>query len=85
MRLRRGLSRKAFIVLMLAPTTLLLLGVTLFPFVAALAMSLTNYSLIRPDQLAWIGLENSAHPDDTLGGALQPGWRQRRSDTVELY
>lgn len=66
MRLRRGLSRRAFIVLMLAPTTLLLLGVTLFPFVAALAMSLTNYSLIRPDQLAWIGLENYA---DLLGSA----------------
>ena len=64
MRLRRGLSRTAFIVLMLAPTTLLLLGVTLFPFAAALAMSLTNYSLIRPDQLAWIGLENYA---DLLG------------------
>lgn len=43
---------------MLAPTTVLLLGVTLFPFLTALVMSFTNYSLIRPDELAWIGLEN---------------------------
>ena len=43
---------------MLAPTTVLLLGVTLFPFLTALVMSFTNYSLIHPDELAWIGLEN---------------------------
>ena len=43
---------------MLAPTTVLLLGVTLFPFLTALVMSFTNYSLIRPDELAWIGVAN---------------------------
>ncbi len=56
--MKRGLSRRAFIILMLAPTTILLLGVTLFPFLTALVMSFTNYSLIRPDELAWIGLDN---------------------------
>ena len=56
--MRPDLPRNAFILLMLAPTAILLLGVTLLPFLAALAMSLTNYSLIRPDDLAWIGLDN---------------------------
>lgn len=43
---------------MLAPATVLLLGVTLFPFLTALGMSFTNYYLSKPDELALIGLEN---------------------------
>ncbi len=61
MNVRRGLPRNAFILMMLAPTTVLLLGVTLFPFITALVMSFTNYSLIRPDELAWIGFGNYAN------------------------
>ena len=56
--MQRGLSRNTFIILMLTPTAILLLGVTLFPFLTALVMSFTNYSLIRPDELAWIGFDN---------------------------
>jgi multiple sugar transport system permease protein len=51
-------SRRNFILLMLAPTTVLLFGLTIFPFVASLAMSFTNYSLVTPDKLAVTGLAN---------------------------
>ncbi len=51
-------SRRTFILLMLAPATLLLFGLTIFPFLASLAMSLSNYSMVTPDKLAFVGLGN---------------------------
>lgn len=42
-------QRRSFIAMMLAPATVLLLGLTLFPFLASLALSFTNYSLTTPD------------------------------------
>lgn len=51
-------SRRNFVLLMLAPTTLLLFGLTIFPFLASLVMSLTNYSMVTPDALAFTGLGN---------------------------
>ena len=51
-------ARTRFIILMLAPTTVLLFGLTIFPFIASVAMSLSNYSLVTPDSLAFAGLQN---------------------------
>lgn len=51
-------ARARFIGLMLAPATVLLLGLTLFPFVVSVAMSLSTYSLVTPDTLAFAGLQN---------------------------
>lgn len=51
-------ARTRFIILMLAPTTVLLFGLTIFPFIASVAMSLSNYSLVTPDLLAFAGLQN---------------------------
>jgi multiple sugar transport system permease protein len=51
-------ARTRFIILMLTPTTVLLLGLTIFPFIASVAMSLSNYSLVTPDSLAFAGLQN---------------------------
>ena len=51
-------TRTRFIVLMLAPATVLLFGLTIFPFSASVAMSLSNYSLVTPDTLAFTGLQN---------------------------
>lgn len=43
---------------MLAPATALLVGLTIFPFVVSVAMSLSTYSLVTPDALAFAGLKN---------------------------
>lgn len=51
-------ARGRFILLMLAPATVLLLGLTIFPFVVSVAMSLSTYSLVTPDALAFAGLQN---------------------------
>lgn len=51
-------SRRNFVLLMLAPATILLFGLTIFPFLASLVMSLTNYSMVTPDKLAFIGIGN---------------------------
>lgn len=53
-------TRRNFILLMLAPATILLFGLTIFPFLASLVMSFTNYSLITPGDLAAIGFGNYA-------------------------
>jgi multiple sugar transport system permease protein len=53
----KGMSRNGFILLMLAPATVLLLTVTLFPFITALVMSFSNYYLSKPDDFAFIGFE----------------------------
>ena len=52
------LSKRRFIFFMLAPATALLAGLTIFPFLAGVAMSLTNYSMVTPDNLAFAGLSN---------------------------
>ncbi|MFN3605978.1 MAG: carbohydrate ABC transporter permease [Cypionkella sp.] len=51
-------QRRRFIFLMLMPATVLLAGLTIFPFVASVVMSLTNYSLVTPDAIAFTGLGN---------------------------
>lgn len=43
---------------MLAPATILMVGLTLFPFLVSLYLSFTDYSLIKPGTIANIGFEN---------------------------
>ena len=44
---------------MLLPTTLLLIGLTIFPFVFGLILGFTDFSLIRPQNgMRGVGLEN---------------------------
>ena len=43
---------------MLAPATILLLGLTLIPFLAGLVFSLTDYALSAPGPVAFVGLRN---------------------------
>ena len=43
---------------MLLPATALLAGLTIFPFVVSVGMSLTNYSLVTPDALKFVGVRN---------------------------
>jgi multiple sugar transport system permease protein len=58
MRSSAARSRNRFILLMLAPATVLLAGLTLIPFVVSVGFSLTNYSLTAPNDIAFIGLGN---------------------------
>ena len=51
-------QRTKFIVLMLMPATILLVGLTLFPFIVSLVLSFTDYSLLRPGQTKFIFLDN---------------------------
>jgi len=51
-------ERNKFIILMLMPATILLVGLTLFPFVVSLILSFTDYSLLRPGQTKFIFLDN---------------------------
>lgn len=51
-------EQRKFIFWMLAPATLLMLSLTLFPFLVSVYLSFTDYSLIRPDQVNYIGFEN---------------------------
>lgn len=51
-------AKRRFILLMLLPATTVLAGLTIFPFVASVAMSVTNYSLVTPDDIRFIGLSN---------------------------
>ncbi|NAZ37848.1 carbohydrate ABC transporter permease [Rubellimicrobium sp. CFH 75288] len=53
-------ARRRFVLLMLLPATALLLAVTLFPFLWAFAMSLTDLALTRPGQTRFVGLANYA-------------------------
>ena len=43
---------------MLAPATILLVGLTLLPFVVGLIFSLTDYSLTNPGRIGFVGLGN---------------------------
>ena len=51
-------QRTKFIILMLMPATILLVGLTLFPFIVSLILSFTDYSLLRPGQTKFIFLDN---------------------------
>ena len=51
-------ERNKFIILMLMPATILLVGLTLFPFIVSLILSFTDYSLLRPGQTKFIFLNN---------------------------
>ena len=51
-------ERNKFIILMLLPATVLLVGLTLFPFIVSLVLSFTDYSLLRPGQTKFIFLDN---------------------------
>ncbi len=51
-------QRTKFIILMLMPATILLVGLTLFPFIVSLVLSFTDYSLLRPGQTKFIFLDN---------------------------
>lgn len=51
-------ERRRFVVLMLAPATVLLAGLTLLPFIVSVLFSLTNYSLVTPDDARFVGVAN---------------------------
>ena len=52
-------KKKIFIILMLLPSTLLLLGLTIFPFIFGLILGFTDFSLIRPQNgMRGVGFEN---------------------------
>ena len=51
-------ERNKFIILMLMPATILLVGLTLFPFIVSFIHSFTDYSLLRPGQTKFIFLDN---------------------------
>ena len=53
-------DRRRFIFLMLAPATILLVGLTVFPFVVSLVFSFSNYSLTAPNSFALVGFDNYA-------------------------
>lgn len=53
-------ERRRFILLMLAPATVLLLGLTLIPFLVGLGFSFTSYNLATPDDVRFVGLDNYA-------------------------
>ena len=53
-----GRFRRRFVLLMLMPATVLLLGLTLIPFVVSLAFSFSNLSLVTPDDFAYIWFDN---------------------------
>ena len=46
-------ERNKFIILMLMPATILLVGLT-FPFIVSFILSFTDYSLLRPGQTKFI-------------------------------
>lgn len=51
-------AQRRFIFWMLMPATLLMLSLTLIPFLVSLYLSFTDYSLTSPDQIGWIGFQN---------------------------
>lgn len=51
-------ERRRFILLMLAPATVLLVGLTVIPFAISFAFSFSNYSLTTPDDFAFIWFDN---------------------------
>ena len=52
------IAKRRFVLLMLAPATIVLLALTLYPFLASFWYSLTDYSLLEPNDRDFIGLDN---------------------------
>lgn len=61
-----GSTRRRFALVMLAPATILLVGLTLYPFLVSLWYSFTDFSLLEPRDRDFIGFANYA---DLLTGA----------------
>lgn len=53
-------AKRRFVLCMLAPATVLLLALTLYPFLASVWYSLTDYSLLKPNDRDFVGLANYA-------------------------
>ncbi|EYR83869.1 sugar ABC transporter permease [Shinella sp. 838] len=51
-------AERSFILWMLAPATILMLSLTLVPFLVSVYLSFTDYSLTAPDTINWVGLKN---------------------------
>jgi multiple sugar transport system permease protein len=51
-------ERRHFILLMLAPAIVLLIGLTVVPFVVSVVFSFSNYSLVTPGDFTLVGFEN---------------------------
>lgn len=51
-------QRRRFVLLMLAPSTVVLLGLTLYPFLTSLWLSFTDYTLLEPNDRDFVGLAN---------------------------
>lgn len=51
-------ERRRFIMLMLMPATVLLVGLTLVPFIVSVVFSFSNLSLVTPDDFAFIWFDN---------------------------
>jgi multiple sugar transport system permease protein len=51
-------AERSFILCMLAPATILMLTLTLVPFLVSVYLSFTDYSLTAPDAINWVGLKN---------------------------
>ncbi len=60
MRARKQDERLRFVVLMLAPASVLLLALTIVPFFASLGLSFTDYALTAPGRLQFTGIANYA-------------------------
>lgn len=58
-------DRRRFVLLMLAPASVLLIGLTLVPFIVSVLFSLSNFSLITPDDFAFGWFENYAKMFDS--------------------
>lgn len=58
LQLRQRSEQQLFILLMLAPATMLLLGLTIVPFVISFLLSFTDYSLLRAGQWTVTGFQN---------------------------
>ncbi len=62
---------------MLAPATILIAGLTLFPFIVSLWLSFTDYSLLNRGEITGIGLDNYAdlfESDDFWTAARLTAW-----------
>lgn len=66
-------QRNRFVLLMLAPATILLLGLTIVPFVISVLLSFTNYALTSPDDLRmrWLGNYGTLLLSADFWGALR--------------
>lgn len=57
-RKKYGIKEVLFVLALFMPTILILLLVIAYPMIRALILSLFDYSLLQPDQIHFIGMEN---------------------------